>query len=190
MPQFCNRSQRKTQCEECLQLDARVLLRRADLRFNQSAQITWPPFSQLCGEASAQFRINATEGSEVPSVRLSYGFDRYTLWPKEKPAAGDYERKDFTIHTDATPQKLNGCRYWFLCSGCGHRARVLYLPQGQTEFHCRSCHGLTYRSAQEWKTKMGMMRKKAMLDYENHMASECGPDWKTLERGLSGLKRR
>lgn len=40
-----------------------------------------------------------------------------------------------------------GKRYWFNCPDCFERVAWLYLRG--TEFKCRHCHGLTYRSCQE-----------------------------------------
>lgn len=37
---------------------------------------------------------------------------------------------------------------WFLC-GCGKRVAKMYLAPSQTEFRCRHCLRLTYRSAQQ-----------------------------------------
>lgn len=39
---------------------------------------------------------------------------------------------------------------WFLCpaADCDRRCAKLYLPPDGTEFRCRRCHNLTYRSAQ------------------------------------------
>jgi hypothetical protein len=52
------------------------------------------------------------------------------------------------IACEPTEQFRGGRRWWFLCPGCTRRMGVLYLPPGQTEFRCRGCYGLRYRSQQ------------------------------------------
>lgn len=44
---------------------------------------------------------------------------------------------------------LGGVRWWYTCPLCARRAGVLYLPPtGALRFACRTCHNLTYTSAQ------------------------------------------
>jgi hypothetical protein len=40
-------------------------------------------------------------------------------------------------------------RYCFRCRDCIRRVRKVYMPPGRTNFACRTCHNLTYRSSQE-----------------------------------------
>lgn len=163
VPQFPRRSVRKTQVEECLSLDARVLLRRrAGWLSGGSGLLSWQlPYPS--GMASAHLRFG---GSDASTLILRYGFDRHTYWPKTELKDGDGAQVEYSIATDATPQKLGGSRLWFLCplviSGraCERRVRVLYLPQTAQYFGCRHCYGLVYRSSQESKTKLEAVRKK------------------------------
>jgi hypothetical protein len=43
------------------------------------------------------------------------------------------------------PHNFSGTRWWLLCA-CGHRAFTLYRPLAESEFRCRACHALSYRS--------------------------------------------
>jgi len=38
-------------------------------------------------------------------------------------------------------------RWWLVCPRCQTRRRVLYLPPGRTNFACRVCHDLRYKSS-------------------------------------------
>ncbi len=50
-------------------------------------------------------------------------------------------------------------RVWIVCPGCGARVRILYAPafRGAVRFLCRTCHGLSYRSRQEHKSRYGQV---------------------------------
>jgi hypothetical protein len=50
------------------------------------------------------------------------------------------------IACEPTEQYPSGRRWWFLCPGCNRRMGVLYLSPGRTEFRCRGCYSLRYRS--------------------------------------------
>ena len=55
----------------------------------------------------------------------------------------------------STRPNFGGKRWWFACplqlnaKTCNHRVGKLYLPSGESQFGCRQCHDLTYRSSQE-----------------------------------------
>ncbi|MGE0432804.1 MAG: hypothetical protein AB7K09_16145 [Planctomycetota bacterium] len=53
----------------------------------------------------------------------------------------------------------NAGRQWFcLCPDCDRRVRKLFMPPGETHFHCRTCGGLTYRSSQESRHHQALYR--------------------------------
>jgi hypothetical protein len=52
------------------------------------------------------------------------------------------------IRIVTTPGNAGGIVHWFLCPGCKHRARKLYLPLGEAAFLCRKCHNLGYGAQQ------------------------------------------
>lgn len=41
-----------------------------------------------------------------------------------------------------------GLRPWLFCPKCSRRGTRLYMPPDESQFLCRDCHDLTYRSAQ------------------------------------------
>ena len=53
------------------------------------------------------------------------------------------------IRVESTRQRLGGVRRWLLCCLCGCRCAKLYLPAGEVNWGCRSCHNLSYRSSRE-----------------------------------------
>ncbi len=65
------------------------------------------------------------------------------------------EEVNYTIDLTSTSPHFGGIRWWFLCPlavngrPCHRRVGKLYLPPGARYFGCRTCHRLTYRSAQE-----------------------------------------
>ena len=62
-----------------------------------------------------------------------------------------------TLPVTTTRPHFGGKRYWFRCE-CGRRSGRLYLTAGETLFRCRLCCDLTYQSAQEHKTRRGLLR--------------------------------
>lgn len=51
----------------------------------------------------------------------------------------------YYVTVATTAPHYGGVRYWWLCPNCGRRVADLY---GGKYFWCRTCHGLTYRTAQ------------------------------------------
>lgn len=66
------------------------------------------------------------------------------------------------IHLDWTPCHLGGKRVWWLCPKCGRRIAILYLRL--TQFQCRTCHNLTYRSSQESQLDRHLRKKFKLCD--------------------------
>jgi len=67
------------------------------------------------------------------------------------------------------PSVIGGTRIWFACPNCAQTVGILHLPPGGSEFACRRCHNLTYRSCQESHRYDRAIRKTAKmlrLDYE------------------------
>jgi len=57
------------------------------------------------------------------------------------------------------PHNFSGTRWWLLCA-CGRRAFTLYRPLAESEYRCRACHSLSYRS--ENLSPAGRMEYRAM----------------------------
>ena len=95
--------------------------------------------------ASIGYRLEAITGS-----RWALRFNYTSLEP-----TGEKTNHEYSVPLDCTPCHFGGVRWWFICSlvvegaHCGRRVRKLYLPPGARYFGCRTCHNLTYKSAQE-----------------------------------------
>jgi hypothetical protein len=82
--------------------------------------------------------------------------------------------EEFAISLELTPQQFGDSRRWLRCCRCGRRSARLYLPPGDTDFVCRECGALTYRSVktahqmQRALASVGRMRAKfqSLLDEE------------------------
>ena len=63
----------------------------------------------------------------------------------------DHDRKPYgqRFRVSRTSCNYGGYRYWLHCPGCGRRVVKLYKPYYTSLYRCRSCHDLTYLSAQE-----------------------------------------
>jgi hypothetical protein len=187
MGRSINRQTRKTQCEECIVLDARTLLRRTALGggYNRAATITWTvPNSLGLGGASAHLEISDANAS--PVLRVRYSLDRFTAWPR----ADDSAEFDRTIFTCATRQRPGGLRHWLLCPECRRRCCLLYFHQCATGFACCHCHGLIHRSAQERKTKAEARRKAMEASLEAHLAQFLGTQSTVESAGKAGRKAK
>jgi hypothetical protein len=131
------RDSRKLTVEECLSLCIDQLI-KAGLLKHQCGNIR-------CGE----FESGETYGfqyllkpSDAPEYLYLYLF--FTAW------YGDRTQDLWEpITLEARPQQWGGVRYSFRCRDCIRRVRKVYMPPGRTNFACRACHNLTYRSVQE-----------------------------------------
>ena len=97
---------------------------------------------------------------QVPKRRAAESLERWDVreearkWPLkpgESVSRGgrwcDGEWRPQWIMLSFTPCHFGGMRPWFDCPGCGRRVAVLY--RSSSEWFCRNCLGLTYRSSQE-----------------------------------------
>ncbi len=62
--------------------------------------------------------------------------------------ASNAATKEQEILFISSPGTAGGVRWWFVCPRCERQVGKLYLPPGETAYACRSCHELTYKSAQ------------------------------------------
>lgn len=66
------------------------------------------------------------------------------------------KRKEFAsrvrLRSSPCPLYTKAPRWFFVCDGCQRQCRFLYAPQIGDWFRCRTCHELTYASAQVWDT--------------------------------------
>jgi hypothetical protein len=58
------------------------------------------------------------------------------------------------VRLQTSQPRFGGQRWWLTCpmtrngTSCNRRVGYLYLPPGASDFGCRKCHDLTYRSCQ------------------------------------------
>ena len=140
---------KKRTVEECWSLDAAKLFRRGV----PGSSVTW---TNSRGEQT----LAAVCCFDSPLPRhVSGGLYRrtLTLLLKAGPVEDATALGQSSIRLVSTRPNYGGVRWWFVCplGTCERRVRKLYLPgnehgvpDGRLFFGCRTCHDLTYRSAQ------------------------------------------
>ena len=139
--------------EECLSFSAGDLKAALARGSGQDGNVWWTSRGEETGRIS--YRTEQRGGALV--LRLRY----------MRTGQGGGEQKDinYTVGLTTTRPNFGGVRRWFICplvvngKACGRRAGKLYLPPGGRFFGCRTCHGLTYRSAQEHDARTDFYRK-------------------------------
>ncbi len=125
--------------EDALCLDINFLARRRLLIPEKLHHLRW---RTLYGEiARAEIFMGAHPEEPILFVSLN---------------CGNHGDKDFGIPLRATPQHFGGRRWWLHCPLCSRRFAKLYLPPGEPNFGCRTCHALTY-----WSTKSAHQAQRA-----------------------------
>lgn len=170
-------NRRKMQCEECLVLDARELLRNGETRLDAEVALSWAGDGWIQGSTACMERRTTNKSSYVV---LRYGFQLHTFRTINPNNGVKLENTiRYQIQLDSTSQKLGEKRHWFICPvvkngrACRRRVRVLYLPQGAQYFGCRHCHNLVYRSSREQRTKMESLRRSLKLPAEEWLSYFC-----------------
>jgi hypothetical protein len=87
--------------------------------------------------------------------------DRLRLSYKVSRNEGEWEHVSETIQLDTTPCRYGGQRYWFRCSRCHRRTRILYLIK--RPYCCRVGLGLAYQSQRELATDRNLERWQSLL---------------------------
>jgi hypothetical protein len=159
MPRTVDSSRRAQTCENSYRIDARDFLRR-----------------RSCGSVRSMGRINYSDGASV-QVKTRAVNDAVALWlafeiePLTwRPVAS--ERDGQRVEVAASEQHLGAVRYWFICSECRQRRRVLFMPRGAQTFACRRCYNLVYRSAQIAKTKQEKLEQQMGLEMERAVEAQ------------------
>src|SRR5438128_8456532 len=109
----------------------------------------WRPDANIQGSSHWSIR-----GVETGSIGWINSPDMLFLHYTTTDSRDDLKTK----HTErvAVLRQVDGAgrrRVWIACPGCQARVRVIYTPafRGAFRFLCRTCHGLSYRSRQEYK---------------------------------------
>lgn len=130
-----SRADAKTTVSECLRLDAQELATQIDLTQRSYTNWQWR-WSTGGGERTAEIGFAVLPGEGI-TLHYSHAGAPIPL---------------YLAPIVTTVPNYGGLRYWFLCPRCEQRVRYLYC---QRLFLCRSCHGLTYRTAQTAKNDIG-----------------------------------
>ncbi|QDU23612.1 hypothetical protein [Urbifossiella limnaea] len=157
---------RKSTVEESLTLSLRDF--RKSLYQTAAGALAWTSSSG----ARSSIGYVVTWNNDAPSITLSY------RWR-------DAEDVRILVWLERTPTPFGGSRWWFTCPlvvrgvACNRRAGKLYLPPGSRYFGCRTCHDLTYRSAQEAHQDQRLL---------NHLGVALGADRETRRELLARLR--
>jgi len=126
---------RKTTVGECHTLHLKTLRDGLDAGPGYRGWVRWTTGDR----ETAAIGFDVIGSRDAPAICLRYACVR-----------GD-ERQPVADLVDVTFSTLcygGRCPY-FVCPGCGTRARTLHLPPGRSLFRCRTCHDLTYQSCLE-----------------------------------------
>lgn len=142
---------KKTTVEQCLTLSVFDLYRhgvfQSPLGLRTPGSIAWAK-----REVSFWLEDTVEEGL---CLRLAYKLTQ----------GGVSEDLDYLVHLQTTSPHFGGVRYWLTCplitdvEPCRRRVGKLYLPPRGHYFGCRTCHDLTYRSAQEHDARVDLYRR-------------------------------
>ena len=119
--------------------------RSGSLRNGSQSTVTWHFLNGQIGQGKIH--------SHGESITLDYQMrSGDEAWHSEK----------IDIELDFTPVHLGGERTWFLCPSCGRRCLSLYWL---SQFECRRCHDLVYRTArvdslQRLEVRLSKVRSK------------------------------
>ena len=92
------------------------------------------------------------------------------------------ESVTYPLAVEVRPCRFGGWRVYVRCplsrngQACGRRCEKVYLPPGARYFGCRTCHRLTYRSAQEAHHFDGLFKR---------LGKSMGMNPRDVERVLS-----
>jgi hypothetical protein len=130
--EYARKRPRKRVVEESLVLDVRRV--RSLFDRDSAGTLTWvlpKEGNRMVAKVAYSFTT-----SEPPTLTLLY------RWR-------DKEAVKLQIYPQTTRTQFGGRRWWFTCPWCANRVGKLYLVPGDKYFHCRQCHNLSYRSAQQ-----------------------------------------
>lgn len=139
-------------------------------------------------ESTWTWRSNQSVTAEVrvrvaPTGRGDYKYPHITIcyhWRRDDENRGEewHEVRD-TFDLCRTFPHYGGARWWMRCA-CGRRVAKLYLPPGSTNFRCRSCHRLRYRTQRmtidaRWQNRANRIVRR--LGGEAEDGNVCKPKW-------------
>jgi hypothetical protein len=146
------------------------------------------------------------DGEEIESIPWEFLDDCLRLHCWRVGRDGKPVFYSYWVLVTYTPTEFKGKRAWFQCPGCDRRVRKLFRPpEGNTNFMCRDCHGLTYASQQrqserwfkamerelalrEWQRMRGLDRTQALEEEADRVEAylEAGRSLAPLLRYING----
>jgi hypothetical protein len=87
-----------------------------------------------------------------------------------RPGRDDARDFRYPVQLQITRPNFGGLRWWFTCPlitgghKCSRRVGKLYLPPGGLYFGCRHCYDLSYRSRQEWDSRVATLLRRYTPD--------------------------
>jgi hypothetical protein len=119
----------------------------------------WRPGATRKGRSQWSMR-----GKQVGSISwISYP-DSLPLVYKTTDAPGEQTVRDDLVPIVRDLDRLGRQRVWFICPGCARYVLTLHSPPGRGSiwFRCRTCHGLSYHSRQEYTSVFGRLMNRVM----------------------------
>ena len=162
------RPTRKTTVEECTQLNVSDFAKHGLLKIGSKGELRWPPHNPVDHVASIRFHVAVNQEGD-PVFLINYHWSN----------CEQSESIETSIKLDMTRPRFGGLCWWFLCplsfdgKPCSRRVAKLYLPPEGRHFGCRTCHDLTYQSAQRahWLKRLPG-RIKGIEKYVNRLVEE------------------
>jgi len=141
--------------------------------------------------------IHEKAPAPVNQLKLSYtlgptqGAEAIRRSEDERVGGAILEHGARTIEQDveilSIPSPLGrGRRYYFKCPWCDRRVGKLYMPSGGTQFACRICYDLTYRSSREHNKRLDVFLRHPPEELVRLLES---PDWNTRWLAVQAARR-
>ena len=135
---------KKTTVEECAVINIDQLI-RAGLLKHSAGRIEWTSPNGKMNQLG--YLLKPTDVPTCLYLYLSYSY-------------GQGEARSQPVTLLSKPMRFGGRGWFFFCPmWCNRWVRCIYLPGQGKEFGCRSCHGLTYESAQSHDSRCDVFRR-------------------------------
>jgi hypothetical protein len=141
-----------TTVEHCRTFDLGLLARDGFLQPGRSGSVQW--LQRDVERASVGFFVRPGPNDSL-TLWMSYSWQKSTSEP---------QAVHLPIQLEKTRPNFGGVRWWCRCPllvsdvPCNRRVVKLYLSPSSSYFGCRSCHRLTYTSAQEHDKRVDWLR--------------------------------
>ena len=132
MPKFqpLNGVCRKTLTDELPMLDLMDCYRAISSTYNLIWQVLW------ADDSNFTYHIVRNSEGRPETFEIAYQITN---------GNGSIESRKQVLPFTSVPQRLGGVRWWLVCS-CGRRCRQVFLRPQSSDWCCRKCCDLLYRS--------------------------------------------